>query len=301
MEKEVKLFDKRFVHFMWDDELKGKTGHMSNDIKCLCDYVNNNPSAIELIEHSSDESQPFQTTDGIRFRFAYYDPNYEVKKAFNEEKKVQILLPGGVDWRDVEDEDALERYIEEGRQFRIKPERLGYARVEMKGSDCDKSKDYTLTVSKPCLVEDFLSNTPPKKNILDKPECPCEEGLDSKVCADCQYQKQACTEEPCVDCSPKHLLYTPKEKNYRPFKDCDELIEFWSNSNHMGFFQEYSKPMIWVRGKDEGSCYLITGFDNATGGWDSCVLLECVWLDMKELFEKYEFLDGKPCGVEVKE
>ena len=100
MEKEVKLFNKRFVYFMWDDELKGKTGFVSNDIKCLHDYVNNQFSAIESIEQSSDESQPFKTTDGIRFRFFYYDPNYDVKKAFNEGKKIQYRVKEFVDWED---------------------------------------------------------------------------------------------------------------------------------------------------------------------------------------------------------
>lgn len=93
-----------------------KTGLVSNDIKCLHDYVDNQPSAIELIEHSSDESQPFKTTDGIKFRFFYYDPNYEVKKAFNEGKKIQVHCANGM-WRDCDEPKWYDDC-----KYRVKPE-----------------------------------------------------------------------------------------------------------------------------------------------------------------------------------
>lgn len=115
------LFDKRFVHFMWNDELEGKTGIMSNDIKCLHDYVNNNKTCTELIEHSGDESQPFKTTDGIKFRFAYYDPNYEVKKAFNEGKKIQYKALVTGRWCDF-DHKLGPCLWNDTTKYRVKPE-----------------------------------------------------------------------------------------------------------------------------------------------------------------------------------
>ena len=38
----MELFDKDYVHFMWDDELQDKTGFFAPGISSLIDYVNGN-------------------------------------------------------------------------------------------------------------------------------------------------------------------------------------------------------------------------------------------------------------------
>ena len=96
-----------------------------------------------------------------------------------------------------------------------------------------------------------------------KPECPCEE------------RKQTC----------------------RPFKDCDELVEFWTQHYQSTHKPMYTKPLIWVRLKCDGRERLIVAYgDNFVeiGNKTKAVTLQ-------HLFEQYEFLDGGPVGMEVKE
>ena len=93
------------------------------------------------------------------------------------------------------------------------------------------------------------------------------------------------------------------EKHYRPFNDCDELIEtlnkIYKEKTSFEMVEiKLIKPLIWVKSKEHGTEELITAFDNTDTVYGSCVFLQDVWRDMKELFEKYTFLDGSPCGVQ---
>lgn len=122
----MELFDKKFVHFMWDDKLEGKRGFIAKSVKDLKGVVNAN-FCKELIRNSHDDAYPFLATDDNKYHFAYYDPNYEVKKAFNEGKTIQFLsrqqqLTG--EWIDVwydcigPDEPKFLETVE----YRVKPE-----------------------------------------------------------------------------------------------------------------------------------------------------------------------------------
>lgn len=108
--------------------------------------------------------------------------------------------------------------------------------------------------------------------------CPCEDGIDPKACAGCPQDEA-------------------RKQTFRPFKDCDELVKYWTEKYQSVARPANTMPLIWVRKKEGGSTFLITGFDNGDGGWGSCVFLEDVWIDLKELFDDYEFLDGAVCGV----
>ena len=89
------------------------------------------------------------------------------------------------------------------------------------------------------------------------------------------------------------------ENHLRPFKSCEELIHhveayYLGNNRPNG-----TMPLIWIKSKEYGTDNLITAFDNnkdSIGG--SCVFFQDIWLDMKELFDNFTFLDGSPCGVE---
>lgn len=95
-----------------------------------------------------------------------------------------------------------------------------------------------------------------------------------------------------------------EEKHYRPFKDCNELVETfikkWEAETGSGFivFPKLHKPCIWVKSRAYRTDNLIIAFDNdneSIGG--SCVFLQDIWVDMQELFDCFTFLDGSPCGV----
>lgn len=104
----MELFDKKFVYFMWDDELEGKKCFVSDDICSLKVCVENNTHAgirYVIVSESDNESYPFAA--GIDedhkeiFRFAYYDPNYEARVAFNNGKRIQFKSHINNEWKDI--------------------------------------------------------------------------------------------------------------------------------------------------------------------------------------------------------
>lgn len=227
----MELFDKKFVHFMWDDALKGKKVFVADYIDSLQAIVEKgNENNLCQITFSEEEWKPFKVRNmDITWQFAYYDPNYWVKKAFKEGKEIQFQSADG-EWNSIVGEDMLKWYIEEGCKLRVKP------------------------------------------------ECPCTDGIDSKACAGCQQDEE-------------------RKQTVRPFKDCDELVEFWSLNYQSVMRHTFTKPLIWVRLKDDKRERLIVAYgDNFVeiGNKTKAVTLQ-------HLFEQYEFLDGSPVGMEVKE
>jgi hypothetical protein len=102
---------------------------------------------------------------------------------------------------------------------------------------------------------------------------------------------------------PKNKI-TETQKQYRPFKDCDEMIEYYQEKYKFAigcdvYFPSLYKPSIWIKSKVYKTEHLITGYDNDTKGlrYGSCVYTSIYkWIDMKELFDSFTFLDGSPCG-----
>lgn len=95
-----KLFDKKFVYFMWDDRLDGKDCFVSDDINELQQAVEAGIDADTVHRELTLRSirYPF-TTSNDSYRFAYYDPNYSAKRAYNEGKQIQFLNTEG-EWLD---------------------------------------------------------------------------------------------------------------------------------------------------------------------------------------------------------
>lgn len=287
----MELFDKRFVYFMWDEELKGKKVFVADSMGDLIFAVENDGKCAvktNALRYSGNNVRPFHAYvlgANCSYPFAYYDPNYEAKRAFNEGKKIQVYDTIADDWVDLD-----EPLWCMSDKYRVKPESLGYARVETKGSDCDKQEGYTLAVSK-CHWENYIDYALPKENILDKPDCPCEEGIDSKACVGCEHSEDG-KPHPfenyhCYGCDKS------SKKNYRPFKDCDELVEFWSKNYQTGFRPANTKPLIWVRLKVDKRERLIVAFGTdfvEIGNKAKAVTLQ-------KLFDDYEFLDGCVIGV----
>lgn len=82
LETENNLFDQKFLHAMWTDDLKDKECFYANDIPNLKRAVENNIIQYKAKLHfSGNEFHPFKPVSGKEFVFAYYDPNYEVKWA----------------------------------------------------------------------------------------------------------------------------------------------------------------------------------------------------------------------------
>lgn len=207
----MELFDKKFVHFMWDDELEGKEVFVADSMEDLIFAVENDGKCAvktNALRYNGNNVKPFHAymLGANSYTFAYYDPNYEVKKAYYKEgKKVQVGDYIG-NWADCHGEP----HWSDNCKYRIKP------------------------------------------------ECPCE------------------------------------EKTFRPFKDCDELVEFWSKNYQTGFRPANTKPLIWVRLKVDKRERLIVAF-----GTDFVEIgNKAKAVPLQKLFDDYEFLDGSPCGKE---
>lgn len=121
----MKLFDEKFVHCVWDDELKGKEVFYADEIDDLIEEVNGEANDFGrriLYDKSCSHRHPFQIDKrNVEdcYRFVYYDPNYECKIAYNEGKQIQTKLNGfeDKDWIDVKNPTWESNFI-----FRIKPE-----------------------------------------------------------------------------------------------------------------------------------------------------------------------------------
>lgn len=87
----MKWYNKKYVYFEWDDELKGKQVFISDSI-----YVLKQRNDAFTIEPNTrpDTGYPFvhRSADGefATFKFAYYDPIYDIRVALEEGKQVRI-------------------------------------------------------------------------------------------------------------------------------------------------------------------------------------------------------------------
>lgn len=90
------LFDKEFVHFLWDDGLDGKECFVASEIDDLIRAVNENSKGHKYKVHkSNDPSWPFQAeSDCEPSCFAYYDPLYEYKIAWANGKSIEVIANG---------------------------------------------------------------------------------------------------------------------------------------------------------------------------------------------------------------
>ena len=90
-------FEKEFVHFMWSDELEGKKVFYADDIPTLIkDIANDDDRGIA--EESGVRDEPFEV-NGHSWRFVYYDHNYELKRAYEQGKKIECKRKGDA-WED---------------------------------------------------------------------------------------------------------------------------------------------------------------------------------------------------------
>lgn len=117
------LFDKKFVHFMWDDELEGKKGFFADTIERLQDFVDEcNQTYFDEV-HTEADKICLLTSAAVSFRFFYYDPNYDCKRAYAEGKQIQYRV--GNQWLNYEERLNWTDDFE----YRIKPENRKYVVV----------------------------------------------------------------------------------------------------------------------------------------------------------------------------
>jgi len=139
--KDVDLYDPKFVHFEWSEDLKGKKGFFASDIGTIKKELHYKGPCMmgTLLHYSDNEARPFvvkfQGGTG-EWRFFYYDPNYEVKWAYFKEKKpIQIRRDSTDEWKDIYARGEMvttrdcvvanikgPEYFDDDFEYRIKPE-----------------------------------------------------------------------------------------------------------------------------------------------------------------------------------
>lgn len=113
----MELYNKEFVYFDWDEKLDGKKVMVSDDIYKLKRYVNSEEINTYEVSKSSDDKYPFRVS-GTAFRFCYYDPYYELRKAYLKGKQIQFK--GNIDnWVDIA---GIPLFNASPDEYRIKPE-----------------------------------------------------------------------------------------------------------------------------------------------------------------------------------
>ena len=97
----------------------------------------------------------------------------------------------------------------------------------------------------------------------------------------------------------KYRVKPEEEKKYRPYKSSAEMIaDFIDRFNAR--CPIYREPSIWVKNKWSGGRFLITGIESSPYDGEN-VEVQCGLHCVSGLFDTYTYLDGSPCGMEVKE
>lgn len=114
------VFEKKYIHCLWDDMLAGKEVFFADDVVNLHDIVKYNVLDYkDVIKFSGYEEEPFKSAKfcNTNWKFAYYDPNYEWRLAAEQGETVQILFKDT--WQDVLPDHNWSEH--ENETYRIKP------------------------------------------------------------------------------------------------------------------------------------------------------------------------------------
>ena len=117
-------FENKFVHFCWDEKLKGKQCFVADGMEDLRKDFEH--GYLKTVESYYAEDYPFKAEPGF-YRFAYYDPNYDCKIAYNEGKTIQGRTKRATTWKDIPFPEWTDDV-----EYRIKPEPV-YAVVIVAG------------------------------------------------------------------------------------------------------------------------------------------------------------------------
>lgn len=279
--KYEKLFDPKFVHFMWSDELEGKEGFFSEDITCLKIVVTQN-SARDVLEKSTNDEHPFLASTGCCFRFFYYDPNYNVKRAYLDGKIIEYYYEHEKKWYPIEPRQLTE--LDDGCEYRIKPEE-------------EKCCVFKGLADSLLIVNEGTAEYKTHEHLFEGTKEECQKWIDvEQNCKRCLYEDSPCTIDDYGMTDGKCLSFyakpePKKEPTYRPFTDTDELVGFWEDNYGNKYRPEGTMPLIWVMQGTRKS--LITDFDNRI------VRITKKWYEVSQLLGDFTFLDGKPCGVKI--
>ena len=273
--EDKKIFDKKFVHCMWTDELEGKSCIVSDSIDIMIDAIENGTYLTDVINRSKGGGYALHSNKtGSDYAVAYYDPLYSIKWAWKQGKIIQGRLGGKLrhDWMDIENPCWLDGY-----EYRVKPD--------------DKFK--------------LIQHSDTNKLELVSADVRTED--DEVVCygtkEECTYHMvrhycNKCNKQDASPCPYDYCTGFVSKKKWRPFKDIQELKDTWDDKQGLQqglrlVYPELVEPVIWVREKQSSISRMVRDFDYNRG-----MVHIGHWCSLEYLFNTFEFLDGTPCGVE---
>lgn len=116
-------FDNEFVRFMPDNELIGKeviyADHITDLKERVLRYVSGNDEHfLDIVTDTHEAEFPF-VVNGSVWKFVYYDPYLELKKAYKQGKVIELYEESDGTWDTLEEEP---NWYFDPSFYRIKPE-----------------------------------------------------------------------------------------------------------------------------------------------------------------------------------
>lgn len=139
-------FEDKFVYFRYNDSLKGKKVFYSDSIYSLEQDVADGEDIRTLLGLSQQQANPF-TIEGNEgesntyWKFIYYDPNFECKKAYEQGKQIQFK--NHTEWLDVVGKPEWS----DGVKYRIKPSKPSLKCTDLKVGDIIQNGDRVVMVT----------------------------------------------------------------------------------------------------------------------------------------------------------
>ena len=224
-------------------------------------------------------------------------------QAYAEGKTIQYIGVGFENWYDVDNELEIDsmRY-----KYRIKPESkyneifklkkmLEKSFVPFEWKEFDKPSKQGFQILYPndenrvCSVIEHSFSCGNEKDLLEI------QGLLTAEEEECDSVLGNLTADNVFQRILSHWKGT-REKTFRPFKSCNELVYYWEHEKVGYSVNPLVMIEIWVKHKVDGRRRMIVGFgDNFVE-----VGVKAKPLTLEQLFEMYTFLDGSSCGKEEK-
>lgn len=291
----MELYNKEFVYFDWNDELKGKKGFFSNSISELKQLVEDNKTKWygEICKDITVNTDfPFEFTDSDNYshlvKFCYYDPFYEIKRAYNEGKQIQYKAVDTGEWCDCIGYPSFFPNSE----YRIKPEvyyvecsdTLGFVIITKRG----EGHCYWTGTRDDCLT--WIKN---HKHLTDIAKA-YEKGkmiqfFDGNEWKDC-WNPKVPEGSPLWEADVSYRVAPEKRV---PFDTVQELITHWEGMNPGCTNRpKCAMPMIWVKSKSTECIYLIDGYDYNDNEVSMC---NC-WFPLDSMFKDYTFINDSIIG-----
>ena len=296
----MELYNKEFVYFDWDDKLEGKKGFFGDSINHLKLNVKDNRTMFygEICHNvNTGTNFPFGFIDDSGsshcFRFCYYDPFYEFRKAYLEGKQLQFKSRDG-SWEDVWGEPLFkdDEYRIKSNMWYIILDDYGLSRTNSKHDDNvifeGTEEECIQWMEKYKKFEEILLAWKQGKTIQYK-----DDGLNEWV----DWMINAI---PCDSAFDRWEEWRIKDEvESVPFDSVQELIDAWEKKSNVKFNHELSMPFIWIKEKEHNRKYLITDY-YFEKSFNYDLSTSDKRMKLYELFEYYTFLDGSIIG-KVKE